>query len=350
MQSKCDVPLTWIDRAREDYPNDSQSVINQVFYKWWDRSHLNLARKLRTIQAAFCYMGKPAIFNRIMYTCPDVEMLIDHSVLTRMPSLIGGKDGKTGAAKPHPLECVWVLAQEKLRAGKITAVQHHLIEMLSEMICMQDHYKTFCRSLDMLPEYGPMAKQRYETWMLQTQATLIKFYVRAKSYLFRMARIRMAFNACGFLTYCDEVLVTLGHRISAINDYVRVNNPPDECPSADSCLSSGDESDSPRTRRDSKNSAEVSDDEGQPPNAVAGTSREINKTPPPQNDVNTNSPTAVFEYKDTRNDIELSEENVQGIVTLQMERNAVKGETQKEVLERLMPKVVLKDINKDNNK
>ena len=105
-------------------------------------------------------------------------------------------------------------------------------------------------------------------------------------------------------------------------------------------------------RRDSKNSAEVSDDEGQPPNAVAGTSREFNKTPPlpPQNDVNTNSPTAVFEYEDMRNDIELSEENVQGIVTLQMERNAVKGETRKEVLERLMPKVVLKDINKDNNK
>ena len=76
----------------------------------------------------------------------------------------------------------------------------------------------------------------------------------------------------------------------------------------------------------------------------------INKTPPPQRDVNTGSPTAVFEYKDTRNDIELLEENVQGIVTLKMERNAVKGETRKEVLERLMPKVVLKDINKENNK
>ena len=30
-----------------------------------------------------------------------------------------------------------------------------------------------------------------------------------------------------------------------------------------------------------------------------------------------------------------------------MERNAIKGETRKEVLERLMPTVVLKDINKD---
>ena len=350
---KCDVPLTWIDRAKEDYPDDSQSVINQVFYEWWDRSHLNLARKLRTIQAAFGYMGKPAIFNRIMYTCPDVEMLIDHTLLTRMPSLIGGEDGKTGTTKAHPLESVEVLAQEKLKAGKITAVQDDLIHLLSEMICTQDHYKTFCESLDMPPEYGPMAKPRYETWMLQTQATLIKFYVCAKSYLFRMARIRMAFNACGFLTYCDEVLVTLGHRISAINDFARVNDPPNECPSADSCSGSGN--DSPRTIRDMRDSAEVSDDEtGQPPNAVASTSKEINKTPPPQTspsqrDVNTGSPTAVFEYEDTNNDIELSEENVQGIVTLRMERNAVKGETQKEVLERLMPKVVLKDINKENN-
>ena len=153
-----------------------------------------------------------------------------------------------------------------------------------------------------------------------------------------MARIRMAFNACGFLTYCDEVLVTLGHRISAINDFATVNDPPNECPSADSCSGLGN--DSPRTIQDMRGSAEGSDDEmGQPPNAVAGTSREINKTPPPQRD----SPTAVFEYEDTCNDIELSEENVQGIVTLKMERNAVKGKTRKEVLERLMPKVVLKD-------
>ena len=61
---KCNIPLTWIDRAKEDYPDDSQSVINEVFYEWWYKSHLNFARKLRMIQAAFGYMGKPAIFNR----------------------------------------------------------------------------------------------------------------------------------------------------------------------------------------------------------------------------------------------------------------------------------------------
>ena len=81
----------------------------------------------------------------------------------------------------------------------------------------------------------------------------------------------MAFNACGFLTYCDEVLVTLGHRLSAINDYTRVNDLPSECPSADSCLGSGND-DSPRTIRDTRDSAEDSDDETrQPPNAGAST-------------------------------------------------------------------------------
>ena len=146
--------------------------------------------------------------------------------------------------------------------------------------------------------------------------------------------------------YCNEVPVTLGHRNSAINDYARVNDPPNECPSADSCSGLGN--DSPRTIRDMRDSAEDSDDEPrQPPNAVASTSKQNNKTPP--RDSGAGSPIAVIEYEDMRNDIELTEENVQGIVTLRMERNAVKGETRKEVLKRLMPTVVLKDINKNRN-
>ena len=80
---------------------------------------------------------------------------------------------------------------------------------------------------------------------------------------------------------------------------------------------------------------------------MASTSKEINNTPPRDSD--TGSPTTVIEYEDTHNDIELIEEDVQGIVTLRMERNVVKGKTQKEVMERLMPIVVLKDINKDKN-
>ena len=269
--------------------------------------------------------------------------MLDHATEDKIPALFNA-DGRTGTQKTHALESVETLAHEKIKTGKITAVQHDLIHLLAEMITSQDHYKTLCDSLGMPPEYGPMAKPRYETWMLQTEAT---FYICAKSYLFRMARLRMAFNACGFLMYCDEVLVSLGHRLLAINDFARVNDPPSECPSADSC--SGSENDSPRTIRDMRDSAEDSDDEQrQPPNAVVSTSKENNKTPPPR-DSDTGSPTTVFKYEDTHNDIELTDENVQGIVSLRMERNAIKGETWKEILERLMPTVVLDDINKRKN-
>ena len=82
----------------------------------------------------------------------------------------------------------------------------------------------------------------------------------------------MAFNVCVFLMYCNEVLVSLGHRISAINDYVRVDDLPNECPSADSCLGSGN--DSPRTIRDTRDSAEDSDDEtGQTQSCCGDTSK-----------------------------------------------------------------------------
>ena len=76
---KCDVPLTWLERAKEDYPQDSQLVVNQVFYEWWDRCNLNLGKKIHMIQPDFGYISKPAIFNRILYICPDLEMLLNHA-------------------------------------------------------------------------------------------------------------------------------------------------------------------------------------------------------------------------------------------------------------------------------
>ena len=170
-----------------------------------------------------------------------------------------------------------------------------------------------------------------------------------------MARLSTAFNACGFLMYCDETLVSLGHRISAINDYARVNDPPNECTSADSCSNLGD--DSPRTIRDVRDSAEDSDDEtGQPQGPVVSTSNANtsnasnahNKSPSHESETGTQNLTPVIEYEDMRNQIELTDQDIQGIVSLRMERNAVKGETRKQVLQRLMPTVVLDDINKEN--
>ena len=69
--------------------------MNQVFYEWWDRCNLNLCKKIQMIQVAFGYIGKPAIFNRIIYTCPDVEMLLDHAIQDKMPPLFNA-DSRTG--------------------------------------------------------------------------------------------------------------------------------------------------------------------------------------------------------------------------------------------------------------
>ena len=68
-----------------------------------------------------------------------------------------------------------------------------------------------------------------------------------------------------------------------------------------------------------------------------------------ESETGTQNLTPVIEYEDTHNQIELTNQDIQGIVSLRMERNAVKGETRKEVLERLMPTVVLDNINKNKN-
>ena len=57
----------------------------------------------------------------------------------------------------------------------------------------------------------------------------------------------------------------------------------------------------------------------------------------------------MIEYENTCNQIELTDQNIQGIVPRRMERNAVEVETCKQVLQRLHPTVVLEDINKDNS-
>ena len=164
-----------------------------------------------------------------------------------------------------------------------------------------------------------------------------------------MAKVRTTFYVCGYLTYCDETLVSLGHRISAINDYATVHNPPNENSSADSCFNLGN--DSPRTLRDMRDSAEDSDDEReQPQNAVASTSNENNNTSPPrESETSAQNLTPVIEYEDMRDQIELTKQDIQGIVSLRMERNAVKGETRRQVLQRLNPTVVLDDVNRNKN-
>ena len=208
---------------------------------------------------------------------------------------------------------------------QITTVHHNLIKTLSSVIRTEGDYMAICDSLGVPLEYGPLAIPKYRTWMSQTEVTLIKFYSRYTSYLFRMARIRRAFNACGFLTFCNETLVSLGHRISAINDYATVNNPPNE-----------------------NSSVEDSDDETEQPQSVlvsTSNAQNNNTSPPHVSETSTQNLTPVIEYEDMRNQIELTNQDIQGIVSLRMERDELKGETRRQVLQRLNPTVVLEDVN-----
>ena len=77
-------------------------------------------------------------------------------------------------------------------------------------------------------------------------------------------------------------------------------------------------------------SAEESDDEReQPQNAVVSTSNENNNTSlPRESETSAQNLTPVIEYEDTQNQIELTNQDIQGIVSLRMERNAVKGQSE----------------------
>ena len=236
---KCDIPLTWLERAKEDYPQNSQVVVNKLFYEWWDRCNLNVGKKLHMIQAAFVYMGKPAVFNRIITKCPDLEILLHYARSNMIPALTGG-DAIIKTNKTCVLEDADAFGLESVRKGQITTAHHDLIKTLSMVVRTECDYMDICDSLGVPLEYGPLAIPKYRTWMSQTEVTLIKFFSQHTNYLFRMAKVRTAFHACGYLTFCDETLVSLGHRISAINDHATVHNLPNENSSADSCSRFGE--------------------------------------------------------------------------------------------------------------
>ena len=106
----------------------------------------------------------------------------------------------------------------------------------------------------------------------------------------------------------------------------------------------------PRPSRDTVHSAENSDDEitEQPQNALASNTN--NNSPPSELETaakSTQNLTPVIEYEDVSDQIELTNQDIQGIVSLRFERGEINGETQREVLQRLNPTVVLDDVNKE---
>ena len=83
---KCSIPIGWVERSKEDYPHDSEVIISKIFFEWWDRCNLNVGKTLQIIQTAFVYMGKPAVFNRILGQYPDRQILIEYARSNTMPA------------------------------------------------------------------------------------------------------------------------------------------------------------------------------------------------------------------------------------------------------------------------
>ena len=196
--------------------------------------------------------------------------------------------------------------------------------------------------------------------MSQTEVTLMKFFARYTNYLFKMANVRTAFNACGYLTYCDETLVSLGHWISVIHDFASVHNPPHEESSADSSFSLGKRGNgSPRPSRDTQDSAEDCVEENKEHTQGAAVRNVENNfdrdrnSPPSEPESAAKKPQnwkPVFEYEDVSDQIELTNEDIQGIVSLRFEKDEINGETPREILQKLNPTLVLDDVNKDKGK
>ena len=97
--------------------------------------------------------------------------------------------------------------------------------------------KNLVLQVNLMAHHKTKAEPKFRTWMLQTEATLMKFCAKSTSFLYKMANIHTAFNVCGYLTFCDETLVSIGHRISVINKYASVHNTPMIRSSSDSSLS-----------------------------------------------------------------------------------------------------------------
>ena len=115
-----------------------------------------------------------------------------------------------------------------------------------------------------------------------------------------------------------------------------MHNPPNENSSADSFSNLRKKGNaSPRPSQDTVDSAEDSDDEitEQPQNAKASNAQNAhiqnNNSPPNESETETSTQnlTPVIEYKDVHDQIELTNQDIQGIVSLRFERGEINGET-----------------------
>ena len=206
----CDIPICWVERDKEDYPNDCETMVNKVFYAWWGRSTLSIGKKILYIQAAFVAEGKPAVFDRIILKYPDLKMLLEYARSDVVPAIPSGNGATSPNVRPS-YDNSTLPSHGYVETGQVSAEEYDVICLLSAVIWNEPDYVSICDSLGVPLEYGPHGKPKYSTWMLQTEATLMRFYAESKGFLFKMAHVRTAFNACSYLMFCDETLVSMGY-------------------------------------------------------------------------------------------------------------------------------------------
>ena len=161
---KCDIPTNWVERAKEDNPHNLEMVMTKVYFEWWGQCNLNVGKKLQMIQAAFAYMGKPAVFNGIMGRYPDLQMLLKYAQSNTTPALTGG-DGVIKTNKTIVLESPDDLGLEFIKTGQITPADFEMIHHLAMVIRTEYDYTNICDSLGVPLEYGPLAIPKYSMWM-----------------------------------------------------------------------------------------------------------------------------------------------------------------------------------------
>ena len=132
-------------------------------------------KKLQMIQAAFIYMGKPAVFNRILGKYPDMQ-IINWICQVKYNASFNRRRWYYKINKTYVLDKADALGHEYVNNGQITTADHNLIKGLSMAVRTEHDYMDLCDSLGVLLEYGPLAIPKYRTWMSQSEVTLIKFF------------------------------------------------------------------------------------------------------------------------------------------------------------------------------
>ena len=170
--------------------------------------------------------------------------------------------------------------------------------------------------------------------MLQTEATLMKFFAENNGFLHKMAHIRTAFNACSYLMFCDETLVELDYRISVIHEYAGVHSPPQKPPyksSSDSSLSEL------KSKETGKGIGKKSQDKQKESTEFLSTPEEMCDLANKLATERRVSGKPIIEYEQVSDEIILSDEDIQGIISLRFEKGDVNGDTPKEILKKFRP-------------